>query len=236
MNTIKNNFVLVLLLTSFFGMAQNPHAASGLKKVIVEEILNVNSYTYLNVLEDGVKKWIVAPTVDAEIGKSYYYTGGMKMTNFESKELGRKFDAVYFVDSIISADFIDIGKGAKEPKLTEQATPTKKPTLEKLAITIDPITDGVKISELLKDKLLYANKKIKIKGEVTKFNSGIMGKNWVHFQDGTAYQGAYDLMITTQEILAVGDVIVFEGIISLNKDFGAGYLYKIIMEEASVLK
>ena len=59
-----------------------------------------------------------------------------------------------------------------------------------------------------------------------------MGKNWVHFQDGTSYEGAYDLMITTQENAQVGDVVIFEGVISLDKDFGAGYFYNVILEEA----
>ena len=63
-----------------------------------------------------------------------------------------------------------------------------------------------------------------------------MGKNWVHFQDGTSFEGQYDLMITTQENLSVGDVIVFEGLITLDKDFGAGYFYKVILEEAVLVK
>ena len=41
---------------------------------------------------------------------------------------------------------------------------------------------------------------------------------------------------TPQEILAVGDVVVMEGVIALNKDFGAGYFYKVILEEGVVVK
>ena len=58
----------------------------------------------------------------------------------------------------------------------------------------------------------------------------------MHFQDGSQYNGAYDLMITTQENLMVGDVVVFEGVIALNKDFGAGYFYNIILEEAVLIE
>ena len=94
------------------------------------------------------------------------------------------------------------------------------------------IEGGIRIGELFENKQLYAGKKIKIKGEVTKFSMAIMGKNWVHFQDGTSYEGVYDLMITTQENVQVGDVVVFEGVISLDKDFGAGYFYAIILEDA----
>jgi hypothetical protein len=61
----------------------------------------------------------------------------------------------------------------------------------------------------------------------------IMGKNWIHVQDGTEAAGNYDLTVTTQGTAKVGDVVVVEGGISLNKDFGAGYKYDVIMEDAS---
>ena len=61
-----------------------------------------------------------------------------------------------------------------------------------------------------------------------------MGKNWVHLQDGTGEPGNDDLLVTTQEEVAVGDVVVFEGTIVLNKDFGSGYSYEILMEEAKL--
>ena len=75
-----------------------------------------------------------------------------------------------------------------------------------------------------------------IKGEVTKFASGIMGKNWSHFQDGTSHEGLYDLMITTQEQVLVGDVVIFEGTVAIDKDFGAGYFYPVIVEAAVIKK
>ena len=71
-----------------------------------------------------------------------------------------------------------------------------------------------------------------MRGKVTKVNSGILGKNWVHIQDGTEAEGNFDLTVTTQETAKVGDVVVVQGKITLNKDFGSGYKYDVIMEEA----
>ena len=59
-----------------------------------------------------------------------------------------------------------------------------------------------------------------------------MGKNWVHIQDGTEFEGGYDLTITTNQMVSLGETVTFEGKIVLNKDFGYGYFYNILMEDA----
>ena len=239
MKLIKTIFVTSIFLISSIGFAQNPHAESGLKKVTVKEVLQVSSYTYLKVLEeDQTEKWLAVPTIEAEPEEVYYYKGGMEMPDFTSNELNRTFDAVIFLGSITPADAIDPEKGMKDPnaETAEPKQPAKQPTLDKLELRIEGIESGVRIAELFENKQNYAGKKVKVKGEVTKFTPSIMGKNWVHFQDGTSFDGAYDLMITTQESLAVGDVVVFEGAIAVAKDFGAGYFYDVILEEAVVVK
>lgn len=236
MKLLKLILVISCLLVTIIGYAQNPHEKSGLKKVTVQEVLQVESYTYLKVDENNTSKWLAVPRIEAKTGEVYYYQGGMLMKSFKSTELNKVFDEIYFLGSITNADVIDIEKGMVDPVDNTTVTPAKKPTLSKLELNIEEIDGGIQIGKLFENRLSYDGKKVKIKGEVTKFSSGIMGKNWIHFQDGTEFEGAYDLMITTQDYVAVGDVIVLEGIITLNKDFGAGYFYKIIMEDASILK
>lgn len=237
MKTLKEVFALVLFLFGLHAMAQDPHADSGLKKVIVQEVLQVSSYTYLNVLEAGEKKWIAVPTMEAKIGDVYYYKGGMVMPNFQSTELNRTFDSVLFLGSITSAEAIDADKGLVDPNAPkEDVVPAKQPTLNQLELSIEAVESGIRIATLFENAQQYAGKSIKVVGEVTKFTANIMGKNWVHFQDGTSYEGAYDLMITSKDYVAVGDVVVFEGVFSLDKDFGAGYFYKMIMEDAVLVK
>lgn len=63
-----------------------------------------------------------------------------------------------------------------------------------------------------------------------------MNKNWMHIQDGTKYGEIYDLTVTSKDSAKVGDVVVFQGAISVNKDFGAGYTYEVIMEDAKIIK
>ena len=74
------------------------------------------------------------------------------------------------------------------------------------------------------------------KGEVTKFSKGIMNKNWIHLQDGTKDNDDYDLIITSNVGTKVGDVITIKGKVFLDKDFGHGYFYKLIIEEGTIEK
>jgi hypothetical protein len=104
--------------------------------------------------------------------------------------------------------------------------------VEKANVTIEPCEGCIKISDLFANKKSYAGKSVKIKGQVTKFNPEIMGKNWVHIQDGSEFQGEFDLTVTTDIQTSVGATITFEGKIVLDKDFGYGYIYNVLMEDA----
>jgi hypothetical protein len=106
----------------------------------------------------------------------------------------------------------------------------------KADVKIEPCADCITIAKLLTDKKDYEGKVIKVKGQVTKYNGGIMGKNWIHIQDGTEYKDSYDLTVTTDITVAVGETVTFEGKIALDKDFGYGYVYEVIMEEGKSIQ
>jgi hypothetical protein len=106
---------------------------------------------------------------------------------------------------------------------------------EKASVTITPCEGCIKIADLIANKKSYAGKTIKVSGVVTKYNAEIMGKNWVHIQDGSESNGQFDLTITTSQKVVVDENVTFEGIIALDKDFGYGYVYGILMEEGKVV-
>jgi hypothetical protein len=106
---------------------------------------------------------------------------------------------------------------------------------EKMNVTVEPCDGCTTIAKLLENKKSLAGTIIRVKGKITKYNPSIMGKNWVHIQDGTEFDGGFDLIITTLEQLTVGSTVTFEGKIVLDKDFGYGYAYSIMMEEAKVV-
>lgn len=232
------NIVLFSIITLFFASCQlgpKPQQASqqempGVHKGVVLEVIQTSQYTYLHVEENDGDRWLALPGMEAKANDIYYYTDGMEMKNFVSKELGRTFPSVYFIESV-----------SKTPNLTakdEKAYPHQgsKNKSEKQPVKVQPIEGGVTIAELFKSKSDYANKKIMIKGEVTKFNANIMDKNWVHIQDGTDFSGKYDLTATTATEVAVGDIITLEGVVKLDKDFGYGYSYEILLEDAVLVE
>jgi hypothetical protein len=75
-----------------------------------------------------------------------------------------------------------------------------------------------------------------LRGKVVKYNPGILGWNFIHIQDGSgdAAAGSNDLIVTTKANTAVGETVVLSGTIVLDKDFGAGYSYPVLLEDASL--
>ncbi len=102
----------------------------------------------------------------------------------------------------------------------------------KADVKVTPCDGCIQIGDLLANKKSYDGKVISVTGQVVKYNAGIMNKNWIHIQDGSDYQGVYDLTVTSDQPAKVGDIMTFEGRIALDKDFGYGYFYPVIMEDA----
>jgi len=103
-----------------------------------------------------------------------------------------------------------------------------------LIILVYQSENPVKLSELFSDLKKYENKSIIVKGKCVKVNKNIMGKNWVHIQDGSGE--GLDLTVTTQESVKVDSVVTFQGTISLNVDLGSGYFFEVIMENAKTVR
>jgi hypothetical protein len=194
---------------------------------IVQEVINGNSYTYLKGKEGDAVFWMAVTRREMKVGESITFRNPMEMPNFTSKELKKTFETIYFVS--------EIGNESSHFDTKPSAiNPHQKDAVEAKKISVEPVEGGVSIGDLISNKDSYSKKVIVIKGKVVKFNKAIMGKNWVHLQDGTGAPGSNDLLVTTQDTVAVGDVVVFEGTIALNKDFGSGYSYEILMEEAKL--
>ncbi len=90
------------------------------------------------------------------------------------------------------------------------------------------------VADLYADKAALAGKQVQVSGKVVKVNTGIMNRNFLHLQDGTGGEGSNDLTITTRQTAKVGDEVVVTGKVSTDVDFGAGYVYPLLMEEAAV--
>ena len=192
--------------------------------VKILEVLPTSKYVYLRVSEDENEFWIATGKKDVNVGESYFYKKGILKTNFESKEHNRIFDKVYLVSNIVSANH---GSEANNTSLQK-----KEITLADPANNIE-VEGSIKISELVKNKDKYEGQEIQISGKCTKLNPNIMGKNWIHLKDGSYDE--FDLVITSDISVPEGHFVTMKGVVVLDKDFGAGYKYDLIIENGKIV-
>jgi hypothetical protein len=192
----------------------------------VKEVIQTSNYTYLKVKENISERWVAVIRQEANVGDVFYYDGVLQMNNFQSKELNRTFDEIFFLSQISKTPMGQFNEGAIP------AHSGKVDIQENSSISLLKDSKELTLAHIFENRSDFAGKEIEIRGIVVKVNESVMGKNWVHIQDGTNYKGSFDLTITTQDHANVGDEVIFRGKISLDRNFGSGYFYDIIMEDA----
>lgn len=198
-------------------------------EVVVEEVLNTDKYSYLKVDKKGESIWVAIAKADVEVGETYFYRGGLLKKNFFSREFNRVFETLYLVSNFWKKTKEDISK----EKQAQQNIPAGNSLPDLIVEKIVPAEGAISLEELFSNKPMYNDTNVKITGKCVKVNPRIMNRNWLHIQDGSG--SGLDLTVTTQEEVALGAIVSLEGTITVDKDFGAGYRYEIIMEKA-VLK
>lgn len=196
-------------------------------KFEVIEVVQTNQYTYLQVLEGSEIRWVAVTRQDIAKGETFYYDSALPMNNFHSKELDRTFDVIFFVNSISKS----APGGAIMPGSISGHSGNTGAEIH-TDIHIEKKEGELTIARIFENPEEYSGKEIEIRGVVVKINEGIMGTNWIHIQDGTTGNGKFDLTITCDDIPQLNKEATFKGIITLNKDFGSGYFYDVIMEHA----
>lgn len=90
------------------------------------------------------------------------------------------------------------------------------------------------VAAVHQEKAELAGKAVQVEGKVAKVNNGIMGRNFVHVRDGSGDQNSNNLIVTSKDTAAVGDQVVITGLVKLDRDFGSGYMYPLLVEEANI--
>lgn len=219
-------------------MNQNQAVADG-KSFEVAEVIQGNSYTYIRAKEAMGEKWMAVSKQDIQMGGVYYYEEGLPMANFHSKEIDRTFDEIYFVGNISTTPIVKSagamgGMGAMGAGAAESHT-GKVSTEQNSSITLEKKAGEITVAQIFANRNDYSGKEVEIRGVVVKVNKEVMDKNWIHIQDGTSDNGNFDLTVTSTGLAEVNDEITVKGKITLNKDFGYGYSYEVIMEDAAIV-
>jgi hypothetical protein len=221
---------------------QQPQGTS-IKGKIVEK-LEAPPYSYLKIAAGKEEMWTAVPKTDAKKGDEVTVANAMPMNGFESKTLNRKFDVVFFgtlagapgaapAPAQPPVDTSPAGMAAQHANVSKGTTDVADVKVDKASGA-----DARTVAEIHAQKGALKEKAVTVRGKVVKYNAGIMGKNWVHLRDGSgkADKGDNDITITTQDAAVVGDVVTVKGVVRTDKDFGAGYAYPVIVEDAKVSK
>ncbi len=224
--------------------AQAPNALQG----EVLEVLNVENYTYLRLKTRSGEAWAAVTSAQVAKGAQVSIANAMPMDNFESKALKRRFERVWFGQ--IAGPGPKVAAGGPPPAMQggmaagmpgAMHMPGGSGPAPAVATTPVPKASGADartVAEVVQGKAKLKDKTVLIRARVVKVNTGIMGKNWLHLQDGSgqAKDGSNDILVTSKDTAAVGDIVTARGTVRTDVTVGPGYAYAVLVEDASVKK
>lgn len=244
---MKALLAICMIITTTFvwageNTAPNPHDnASVTGKVL--EVKNVQSYTYLRLMTLSGETW--AAILKAPIKKGDTVTIGniSVMNNFESKVLKKTFPTILFgtlggptaPSASVPAGHV-IGSSFNAPARKMQAPGMQAADIADVQVPKASGANAKTVAEIVSNSSALKDKPVLLSGKVVKYNPGIMGKNWLHLRDGSGStaDNSNDILVTTTNTVKLGAIVTVKGIVHTDKDFGAGYAYKVLIEEATL--
>ncbi len=198
----------------------------------VLETMNSGGYTYVLVKTADGDVWAAGPETTIAVGDQVDLGQGMLMPNFRSETLDRTFEAIYFVGAVQTADAAAAEAVQGAMNQAHAGVPSTETSVT--AGDVNKADGGQTIAELHGMGASAGGTAVLVRGKVVKVNMNIMGTNWYHIQDGSAEGGQGDLTVTSEARLNMGDTVLVRGTATVDKDFGAGYRYDLIVENAQV--
>ncbi|MBN2809774.1 MAG: DNA-binding protein [Deltaproteobacteria bacterium] len=226
----------------------------------VLETMDSGGYTYVLLATKDGEKWVAAPKTIVTVGQPAAFAAGMVMRDFKSETLNRTFPELVFSAGPVGAGApaamtagecpggqgqssdgagphggAAMGMGAMGAGAMGAMKSSGRVTVPPVDLAIEKATgeNAFTVAEIYEKGQALNLKKVVVRGKVVKVSNNIMGKNWVHLQDGTGKPetGTHDLVLTSQQSPTVGEILLGEGILAYDKDFGSGYRYQVIIEE-----
>ncbi len=194
----------------------------------VLETMNAGGYTYLRLNTGSGETWAAVNRATVSKGARVSIENAMEMENFESRSLKRTFPKILFGSLA--------GSGNPAAEMAAAHAGVARADVADVRVPKAVGANARTVAEIVTKGNELKDQPVLVRGKVVKYNPGIMGLNWVHLRDGSgsAADGSNDVLVTTKEPSQVGDVVSVRGLVRVNKDFGAGYSYKVMIEEATL--
>ena len=230
------------------------------------ETMNAGGYTYMKLRTAGGEVWAATPQVSVKKGETVTVHPQMTAEKFASTSLNRTFVSIVFatldapgdapggapaaaapmqasaMPATGAAPKMPASPQAQQMMMTAMGMPADhmKPKVDLGAINV-PKAEGENahtVSGLWASRAKLEGASVVVRGKVVKFLPDIMGTNFVHVRDGSGSEGSgdHDLTVTTNDVVTVGDIVTVRGTVHIEKDFGAGYKYPVIVENAKIVK
>ena len=233
--------ILVLIGLHFVAFCKKTDSSKNLSQEIwrngkVADALNAKRYTYIEIEENGKKIWIATSFIEVKKDDVISFVDSPPMKNFETQTLKRKFDEIIFTSKVIKGRALS---GVQKGDLTGFFGSSADHTAVEKSAKIEKIpkpAGGFTIAEIYAQKEKLKGQTIRLSGKVVKVNEGILGKNWIHLQDGSGDQSAFDIAVTTKETVKLNEILTVSGILALDKNIGGGYNYAVLVEDAVRVK
>lgn len=228
----------------------------------VAEKIDVAQYSYLRVTSADGEFWTAVPKCDKAVGDEVVVLHPMWMENFKSSSLNRTWPKIAFgtlADTAAPAPQAAAPMAAAAPAQAPHgagmfAAEAAGQTVTGAAATmpaghpaiaaptdVGPVkvakasgAQGRTIADIWAQRAQLKDKPVAVRGKVVKAVNGVMGKNWLHLRDGTGKGATADLTVASDQTAKVGDTVVVNGTVHLDRDLGAGYHYDVIVEDAKL--
>ena len=255
---MKTLLAICMIVFATFVWADQKPAATPPKSAVtgeVMEVINVANFTYLRLKTGNGETWAAVVQTQIQQGVTVTIENAIVMSNFESKALKRTFPSIIFGSlsgstatpstamqaSPAVSPSANSTPGASGSKLMGMSSPLMPKKIESAAdVHVKKASgkDAHTVAEVMTKGAELKDKTVVVRGKVVKYNAGIMGKNWIHLRDGTGSveKETNDILVTSANPANLGDIITAKGVVHTDKDFGAGYSYKVLIEDATLQK
>ncbi len=219
--------------------------AGGTLTGILREQIPVEPYVYVRLETVDGDIWAAVNEAPLTIGASVTVYNAFAMEQFASETLNRTFELIYFgaLEPLRGMEGgATMNGGAAGAAGASEAFPGASGTPLAEVAKVGPVkrasgANARTIGEVWGEKVHLIGATVSIRGVVVKYNPGVMGKNWIHLQDGSgdAANGTHDLVVTSLDAAAVGDTVTVTGTVQTNRDVGAGYVFALLVEDAKIV-